>query len=238
MKELSQNKSMTASFAESENLYLATDVKVQVDEDWVNAFDYCGLHSTEICVITAWNPGDERPPDEVNDAQNELLRQDLVALGLDPITAVGSDPKSNHSEKSWAVAGLVIADALRLGAKYQQVAIFHINESRQTVHGCLDEWSVSRCNPTPIGMKRIPAWINDEKNRDLLQDHMDKYFGKDGKYPGFEGRHFEWFIGQSPKHSFTVHDLAAIGALSVTVPTSTARNLIEDPSGKKEFKGS
>jgi hypothetical protein len=213
-------------------LYLDTEVKVLVHQALVDAFEYCTLHSTEICVITAWNPGDERPSDEANNAQNELLRQDLINLSLNPIAAVGTDPKSGHSEKSWAVQGLAVVDAMRLGAKYRQVAIFYINESRQTVHGCFGNWSVSRGNPMPIGMGQISAWINDKKNRDLLQEHMDRYFGKDGKYPGFEGRHFEWFIEQSSKHSFTAHDLAAIGALSVTVPTSTARNLIEDPSGK------
>ena len=98
-------------------------------------------------VITAWNPGDERPTADENDQRNVLLHADLVARGFDPLPALGSDPASTHAEASWAVVGMSDADACALGAKYGQVAVFRITAERQTVLGCFAAWSVSR----PVG---------------------------------------------------------------------------------------
>ena len=108
----------------------------------VVAADRGALH-----VITAWNPGDERPTADENDQRNALLHADLVARGFDPLPALGSDPASTHAEASWAVVGMSDADACALGAKYGQVAVFRITAERQTVLGCFAAWSVSR----PVG---------------------------------------------------------------------------------------
>ena len=108
----------------------------------VVAADRGALH-----VITAWNPGDERPTADENDQRNALLHADLVARGFDPLPALGSDPASTHAEASWAVMGMSDADACALGAKYGQVAVFRITAERQTVLGCFAAWSVSR----PVG---------------------------------------------------------------------------------------
>ena len=138
---------MDKSIPEIATLYLGTEVNVRHSDVWMTAFDYCSNHSTELCVITAWNPGDERPSNDTNELQNELLYQDLQTLGFSPIEAVGKDPASEHSEKSWAVAGMSTAAAVKLGEKYRQVGIFHISKFRQTVHGCYEVWSVWRDNP-------------------------------------------------------------------------------------------
>jgi hypothetical protein len=138
---------MDKSIPEIATLYLGTEVYVCDSDIWITAFDYCSKYSTQLCVITAWNPGDERWSIETNESQNELLFQDLQTLGFSPIEAVGKDPASEHSEKSWAVAGISTNDAVSLGAKYRQVGIFHISEFRQTVHGCFEAWSVWRDNP-------------------------------------------------------------------------------------------
>ena len=124
--------------------YLPTNVSVLFDGVWMSGFDFCASHGVQIHVITAWNPGDERPGSEVNDARNEQLHADISALGFDALAAQGSDPNSSHSEKSWAVVGLTDNAAVELGKKYDQVAVFRITESRQSVLGCLSEWEVSR----------------------------------------------------------------------------------------------
>ena len=100
-------------------------------------------------VITAWNPGDERPSREENDRANRALRADLEALnlearGLAPLPALGSDPNSPHAEESWAVTGLDDRTARELGAKYRQVAVFRITADTQTVLGCDEEWELGR----------------------------------------------------------------------------------------------
>ena len=110
----------------------------------MSGFEYCAMQGVQIHVITAWNPGDERPGSEINESRNEQLRADISALGFDALAALGSDPNSSHSEKSWAVVGLTDNAAIELGKKYGQVAIFRITESRQSVLGCLSDWEVSR----------------------------------------------------------------------------------------------
>ena len=110
----------------------------------MSGFDFCASRGVQIHVITAWNPGDERPSSEVNDTQNNQLLADISAMGFEALEALGSDPNSTHAEKSWAVIGLTDKAAIELGKKYGQVAVFRITESQQSVLGCLSEWEVSR----------------------------------------------------------------------------------------------
>ena len=124
--------------------YLPTLVTVCVDGIWMSGFDFCASRGVQIHVITAWNPGDERPSSEVNDTQNNQLLADISAMGIEALEALGSDPNSTHAEKSWAVIGLTDKAAIELGKKYGQVAVFRITESQQSVLGCLSEWEVSR----------------------------------------------------------------------------------------------
>lgn len=124
--------------------YLPTVVTVCVDGVWMSGFDFCAARGVQIHVITAWNPGDERPSNEINEARNEQLRADISAMGLKALEALGSDPSSSHAEKSWAVVGMTDEVAIELGKKYGQVAVFFITRARQWVLGCLAEWEVGR----------------------------------------------------------------------------------------------
>lgn len=214
--------------------YLPTLVTVRADEEWLSGFEFCAKHYVQIHIITAWNPGEERPGDAISDSQYEQLRLDISALGFECFEALGSDPNSTHVEKSWAIVGMSDNVAVELGKKYHQVAVFRITQSRQSVLGCLSDWEVSRGNRTPIGINHVAEWINEtsKRNHAYLQSLLNRYFGKGSEYVGYQGRQFEWFIGQSEKGSFTSEDLLAIGALSVQVPASTARKLIEDENGE------
>jgi hypothetical protein len=75
-------------------------------------------------ILTAWDPGDERPAAEVNRERQAALEQDLSTLGNGLWTAVGVDSVTGHREEGVAVSGVSEADALKLGAQYDQVAIF------------------------------------------------------------------------------------------------------------------
>jgi hypothetical protein len=95
-------------------------------------------------VITAYNPGDARPDPSANEAADLHLHQELVAAGLAPVRALGSDPDSEHREPSWAVAGLTDVQARAIGATHGQVAVFRIARHEQTVLACTQDWRVSR----------------------------------------------------------------------------------------------
>jgi hypothetical protein len=75
-------------------------------------------------VLTAWDPGEERPPLHVNRARQASLEVDLRAMGADLWPAVGVDPVSGHREEGVAAAGLEEADALALGRRCRQDAVF------------------------------------------------------------------------------------------------------------------
>jgi hypothetical protein len=124
--------------------YLPTNVSVCFNGSWITASDFCSRQKVQIHVITAWNPGSERPEMNENDVQNGKLRDELHALGFEVLEALGSDPNSEHAEKSWAVIGLTDELATHLGKKYGQLAIFRITRSQQSVVGCFSNWEVSR----------------------------------------------------------------------------------------------
>ena len=80
----------------------------------------------------------------------------------------------------------------------------------------------------PIPVTEIRGWLLADGNRQRIQDHLSWYFSQ--KY---SGKRFEWFIAQSDYMKFTPWDILAVEALSVTVPTETARWLFE-PNTKRD----
>ena len=226
---------MSAKAPEQAKWYLPTDVSVFADGTWCSAFEFCADKSRDIHVITAWNPGDERPGSEINEARNEQLRAEISERGLKALEALGSDPNSSHSEKSWAVVDLDDDQAKELGKKYNQIAIFKITQARQTVLGCLDDWEVSRGCKISIGYENIGNWMSNAQNFVRIEKHFKDYFEKRVGHRAknvWHGQHFEWFANRVARDSFTEVDLAAIGALSVEVRAQIARELIEDNDNK------
>ena len=85
----------------------------------------------------------------------------------------------------------------------------------------------------PIPISEIRSWLLADGNNQRIQDHLSWYFTV--KY---SGKHFEWFVAQSDSKQsdskmFTPWDILAVEALSVTVPTETARWLLE-PNTKRD----
>ena len=81
---------------------------------------------------------------------------------------------------------------------------------------------------TPIPVTEIRGWLLEDENKQRIQNHLSRYFTV--KY---SGKHFEWFVAQSDSKMFTPWDILAVEALSVTVPTETARWLLE-PNTKRD----
>ena len=125
-------------------LYLKTVVLIEEDGSLLPASTARCITQGVVHVLTAWNPGDERPSREENDAASEKLRIELVSRGLSPCRAVGADPDSGHAEESWAVVGLSDDEARAIGAAFGQVAVFRLTATGQAVLACSEDWMVSR----------------------------------------------------------------------------------------------
>lgn len=90
-------------------------------------------------IITAWNPGHERPSRAENDAANQRLEADLRAAGLRYLRSlsfertpelptpegpnVPTPEELHHAEPGFAVFGIDIEAALALARRYRQAAI-------------------------------------------------------------------------------------------------------------------
>ena len=76
-----------------------------------------------MAIITAWNPGTERPCESDNIKANERLRAALREGGwtLHPASARARD--GSHAEPSFAVPGIGADSALALARQFDQAAI-------------------------------------------------------------------------------------------------------------------
>jgi hypothetical protein len=158
-------------------IYLKTRVSVEKDGRLEQVVPADLPHGDVAHVITAWNPGDERPDALSNEAADARLRDHLVARGLVPVRARGADPGSAHFEDGWLVRGLRDVDARALGADFGQVAVFRLANARQTVLACTEEWSVSK------SLHLISA-------EDVVIGHKSFYAG------GLKTWH--WFVDEAP----------------------------------------
>lgn len=76
-------------------------------------------------TLTAYNPGHERPPREVNERLNADLKRDLIAAGATVLPAVGRNREGTYGEPSFAAFGIDQATALELARRYRQAAVAH-----------------------------------------------------------------------------------------------------------------
>lgn len=137
-----------SSAAALQSLYLQTEVSIALPgAGWVTAAEAVEMLPTPIFVLTAWNAGPERPGLTRNRERNRRLHERLVELGARVFPAIGASPDGDHYEESYAATGLDRADALALGREFDQVAVFELTPSRQTVVGCEAQWNLSRSLP-------------------------------------------------------------------------------------------
>jgi hypothetical protein len=91
-------------------------------------------------VVTAHNPGAERPGPAENDARQALLEADLDARGLQHWRTVAGAEDGSHAEEGALVAGLSDDDAVALGTTWGQDAVFRWSATA---------WTVLACDETP-----------------------------------------------------------------------------------------
>ena len=106
-------------------------------------------------ILTAWDPGAERPGEADNRLRQRALEAELRPMACGIWVAVGVDPVSGHREEGVAVVGVSDAVAAALGAHYRQDAIFAWTPAAWTIVACAGGrrqacgWSTDRPEPGP-----------------------------------------------------------------------------------------
>jgi hypothetical protein len=148
----------TASGPETWDAYVTAEIRIEVPGETgaVRVFAAPPLHTSgqypdpagrALPVITAHNPHGAIVADEVNAAAQRRLEAELDGLGLEWWPAAGADPAWTHVEQSVAVPGMSEADALDLGSRYGQLAIFVLTPAGRKVIDCA------------TGRRSITGWI-------------------------------------------------------------------------------
>jgi hypothetical protein len=87
-------------------------------------------------ILTAWDPGAERPGEAANRERQTALEADLGPAALDRWAAVGVDPATGHREEGVAVRGVPEAEVLALGLRYGQDAVFAWTPAEWVIVAC------------------------------------------------------------------------------------------------------
>jgi Protein of unknown function (DUF3293) len=87
-------------------------------------------------ILTAWDPGPERPGPVVNRARQAALEIDLRPMALTLMAAVGVDPVTGRREEGVAVIGVAESVVLAVGACYGQDAVFAWTPATWSIVGC------------------------------------------------------------------------------------------------------
>lgn len=106
------------------DIYDDTVVTVWDGHGWVDPADVCTARGQGAVVLTAWNPGWERPERPVNDAANLRLQKDLEALGVEVWPAVGASRHDDHSEPGFIAWGMDGQSGCAVARRFGQFAIY------------------------------------------------------------------------------------------------------------------
>jgi hypothetical protein len=93
---------------------------------------------TSFAIITAYATTGETWTEARNREADGRLHAELFTRGLRPIRITGFDPDTQHAEPGWAVE-LPQAEALEMGRRYLQDAIFHVVGDELSVCSCAPE---------------------------------------------------------------------------------------------------
>jgi hypothetical protein len=90
-----------------------------------------GFPVSTFAVITAWNPGsgEPRPNEKLNRRAQERLAAHLDARMVEKWPAINA-PGSRWREEAFAVLGIDMDEAWRMGEAFQQRAIYYVDQGR------------------------------------------------------------------------------------------------------------
>lgn len=110
--------------------------------------DLNGLR-TPFWLVTGWNPASVERPRAENDAANASLEAQLAEAGIEHLPAVGRAPDGSWEEPGFALFGVDGATALSLGRRFDQHALYRVDEHTVDVVCCFVERSWSRPRRRP-----------------------------------------------------------------------------------------
>lgn len=87
-------------------------------------------------VITAWNPMSRPTAEDENRRRQAALLAELA--GFDTLPALGAAADGSHAEQSVAVFAITRAEAVAIGRRHHQAAVFEITPDEQLVISCLE----------------------------------------------------------------------------------------------------
>ena len=101
----------------------------------------CAIRLEEIIhpcftVVTACNPGDQVCSETVNQQADKGLVADLNYRGWWRFRVVGGSPDFQHQEPGWAVATGSVAEAIALGRRWGQVAVYWVDQDSLSLVDC------------------------------------------------------------------------------------------------------
>lgn len=88
-------------------------------------------------IVTAYATTGEHWPDEKNRAADQQLSTELSAAQLWMHRITGYSPSTGHAEPGWAV-NMPFEQACDVGQRYQQDAVYCVNDDRLFVSFCDD----------------------------------------------------------------------------------------------------
>lgn len=107
-------------------------------------------------ILTAYATTGEMWSPERNTEADQRLHAELLERGLRPIRITGYDPDTQHAEAGWAVE-LPLAEALEMGRRYLQDAIFHVVGDELSVCSCAPE---GPCAAVGRFTERLNTWTS------------------------------------------------------------------------------
>jgi hypothetical protein len=96
-----------------------------------------GSFATTLAIVTAWNPGDLRPSAPVNERANARLAAEIEGRGWRYFSALGRSTDAAHGEPSFAVADISRIEAIALGRRYAQAAVFYWDGREASILSCV-----------------------------------------------------------------------------------------------------
>lgn len=105
-------------------IYDDTVVTAWDGEAWIDPSPICVARGRSAVVITAWNPGWERPDRQVNEANNARLEADLAETDFEVWPAVGASRYEDHSEPGFLVWGMTPDEGCTVARRYGQFGIY------------------------------------------------------------------------------------------------------------------
>ncbi len=95
---------------------------------WVDPRSACFERGHGGYVMTAWNPGFDRPTATENAAANLRMHTELEIAGYEVWPCDGASPDGTFAEPGFLVWGMPRAEALEVARRYRQFAIYEYDE--------------------------------------------------------------------------------------------------------------